>query len=91
MADYDYGLASGSASKDQDSLPTSTNKLYSEISRLETENLQLKRANYTWKQKYTLLKATYADFKERVKNLHKRYELSHSLVESLSKCASKVP
>ena len=94
LADHDYGIASGSAAKDHDSLPTSTNKLSqlnSEISRLETENLQLKRANYTLKRKYTLLKATYADFKERVKNLHKRYELSHSLVESLSKCASEVP
>ena len=54
LADHDYGIASGSASKDQDSLPTSTNKLYSEISRLETENLQLKRANYTLKRNYTL-------------------------------------
>ena len=57
LADHDYGIASGSASKDQDSLPTSTNKLsqlISEISRLETENLQLKRANYTLKRNYTL-------------------------------------
>ena len=29
LADHDYGIASGSALKDQDSLPTSTNKLYS--------------------------------------------------------------
>ena len=84
LADHDYGKAS----KD------STNKLSelnTEISRLQTENVQLKRANYTLKRKYQLLKATYADFKEKVKNLHKRYELSHSLVESLSKCASEVP
>ena len=92
--DHDYGTRASEASEASSTNRVSFDESDSatfEIKRLKEKIQQLKNSNKYLKRKQNVMQKSFDDFKNKVNELQRKYEISHVQVESLMKCACEVP
>ena len=91
VPDHDYHMKEIPSCSEVKQTEVKIEQVLEENEHLKRTVKQLQQSNYYLKLKNVIMKSSLADFKDKVKSLHKRFELSHSLVESLTQCTSEVP
>ena len=65
--------------------------LQNELQKLKEENLRLKKSNGYLKRKQSDMKDKVGQLNQKISELDRKFEVSHTLVESLNQCMSEVP